>query len=218
MKTLAYNLRFLKMIFFGGPWLKISAVYCFVGFIIEAWGQQGYMENVMEKSLSSYTLVISALPAVILLYYPILRTCQNSAAVVSEGKEDYIGRVRNLLWSISGAYVLYYGIGTYLLSKFVLSEGVWYNSAEGLQLWGLKLLLLLLFLMVVSLVYGFCMVRNVNPTAVAFVVLAGTFFFWNRIDVNGYARGDFSILCGILVVLLLAETYLLKRGDFMYWR
>ena len=66
MKTLAYNLRFLKMIFFGGPWLKISAVYCFVGFIIEAWGQQGYMENVMEKSLSSYTLVISALPAVIL--------------------------------------------------------------------------------------------------------------------------------------------------------
>lgn len=218
MKELACNLRFLKMVFRGGSWLKLSAVYCFVGFVIASSGQWVYIEEAVAESLSSFVLTISVLPSVILLYYPVLRICQNSAAVVSEGKGAYVGRVRNLLWMVSGIFVLYYGAGAYLLSKFVFSDGNWYNRGENLKVWLLKLLLLLLFLLVVSLVYCFCMVRNVNSAAAAVVVLVGTFLFWSRIDIGGYNHWHYSLLFGALLLLLLGETYLLKRRDFMYWR
>ncbi len=218
MRESAYNLHLLKMVFLDGPWLKISAVYCFAGFFIACAGGRIYMEEAVEEGLASYSLAVSLLPAVMLLYYPVLRICQSSSAVVSQGKEQYIGRLRNLLWLISGAFVLYYGAGTYLMSKFIFSEGHWYDSEANLKIWGLKLLLLFLLLMTVSLVLCFCMVRNVNFGAAAFFTLIAVYLFWRRIDLNGFSMRDISVLIAVLLVLLLIEEYLLKRWDFMYWR
>lgn len=218
MKELAYNLRFLKKVFLGGPWLKLSAVYCFFGFIIVSAGREAYIDIPMKKSICTYAMVISVLPAAILLYYPVVRICQNSSAVLSAGKENYICRVRNLLWLISSAFVLYYCAGTYLMSKFIFSEGHWNNMDENLKVWGMKAALLLLFLLAVSIFYCFSMARNLNPAAAAFMILAAAWFFWSRIDVNGLRILDFTILCALLLVMLLAQEYLLKRWDFMYWR
>lgn len=218
MRESAYNLRLLKMVFLGGPWLKISAVYCFAGFIIACAGRRDYMEEALTESLNAYSLVISVLPAVLLLYYPVLRICQNSSAVVRTGKDTYIGRARSLLFLISGAFVLYYGAGTYLMSKFIFSREGWYDMGGNVKIWGLKLLLLLLLLLTASLICCLAMVRNINPAAAAVVILAAGYLFWSRIDRNGFSMGDFSILCAALLILLLTEEYLLKRGDFMYWR
>lgn len=218
MKELVYSLCFLKKVFLGGPWLKLSAVYCFAGFIIAAAGREAYIDIPLEKSICIYVMVVSVLPAAILLYYPVLRICQNSSAVLGAGRENYICRVRNLLWLISAVYVLYYCAGTYLMSKFIFSEGHWNNMDENLKVWGMKAALLLLFLLAVSIFYCFSMVRNVNPAAAAFAILAAAWFFWSRIDMNGLRIQDFTILCAVLFCFLLAQEYLLKRWDFMYWR
>jgi len=218
MKELAYNLRFLKKVFLGGPWLKLSAVYCFAGFIIVTAGREAYIDVPMGDSMCAYAMIVSVLPAAILLYYPVLRICQNSSAVLGAGKKNYIRRVRNLLWLISISFVVYYCAGIYLMSKFIFSEGRWYSMDENLKVWGMKAALLLLFLLAVSIFYCFSMARNLNPAAAAFVVLAAAWFFWNRIDANVPKIQDFTILCAVLLVFFLAQEYLMKRWDFMYWR
>ncbi len=206
------------MVFWGGSWLKISAFYCFAGFIIACAGGRTYIEEAINEGISSYSLSVSVLPAAMLLYYPVLRICQNSSAVIRQGRDLYISSVRNLLWLISGVYVLYYGAGTYLMSRFIFSEGRWYDSEAALRIWGLNLLLLFLLLVAVSLGFCFCMVRNLNFGVAAFLTLAAVYLFWRRIDLNGFNMRAVSFLLAVLLIQLLTEEFLLKRQDFMYWR
>lgn len=218
MQELVCNLRILRLIFLKGAWLKISAFYCFVGLFIASASRWVYMEEAVAESLSAYVLTVSVVPAGLLLYYPILHSSRNSAVVTAVGRNNYFVRIRKLLWFVNLIFVVYYGVGTYFLSRYIFTEGSWYDSGANLKIWGLKLLILFLWLMILSMICCILMARNVNFAATAFSVLVLTFLFWRKIDLNGMRMVDFTVLLAVLLAVFAAEEYLRRRADFIYWR
>lgn len=198
--------------------MKLSAVYCFCSFVLVHSTEWIWMEEAVFKSLSAFVIVTSVVPSAVLLYLPILKICQNSSLIIGIGKTSYQRKVGKILWIINGIFVLYYGIGTYLLSKCFFTEGNWLNTENGLLVWGLELLTLVLFLCLISYMFLIFGTKNVNfavTTACAFVT---SYIFWRKIDFIGISIYDMFFLGAVLLMMYVFAEDSFKRLDFIHWR
>lgn len=218
MKNINNNLRFLKFTFLRSSTMKLSAVYCFCSFVLVHSAEWIWMEEAVFKSLSAFVIVTSVLPSAVLLYLPILKTCQNSSLMVGIGKTSYQRKVGRILWDISGIFVLYYGIGTYLLSKCFFTEGHWLNKENSLLVWGLELLMLVIFLCFISDMFLICGTKNVNFAVTIACAFLTSYIFWRKIDFIGISTYDIFFGGAVLLMTYVFTEGFFKRSDFIYWR